>query len=159
MDTFAQVFFQLNQLEDASAFKNWLFRITGRQCADRYRKSARRRSLQEEFSHAIEDQSGHRARQGNERRTTTAEAAMSRALHEISPRDREVLILRHVNELSFEEIAETAQITVSASKMRLYRAEERLRRLLEPELGDGITGAHLALMIFFYWGVTFHRPA
>jgi hypothetical protein len=49
--------------------------------------------------------------------------------------DREVIGLRYLDELSFDEIAAVLVITLSAAKMRHLRALERLRGLLE-ELGD-----------------------
>jgi RNA polymerase sigma-70 factor (ECF subfamily) len=49
------------------------------------------------------------------------------AVGRLSEQDREVLILRHVGELSFQEIAKALGLGLSATKMRLYRAEERFR--------------------------------
>ena len=48
--------------------------------------------------------------------------------------DREVLGLRYLDQLAFDEIAMVLEIGLSAAKMRHYRALERLRGLLE-ELG------------------------
>ena|SRR5712691_611551 len=50
------------------------------------------------------------------------------AVHGLSPRDREVLLLREVSGLSYAEIAEVAGRSVDAVKQDLFRARERLRR-------------------------------
>jgi RNA polymerase sigma-70 factor (ECF subfamily) len=53
------------------------------------------------------------------------------ALQRLSPRDREVLVLRHLEQLSISEIAEVLGLRQSAVKMRHLRALERIRALLE----------------------------
>ena len=49
------------------------------------------------------------------------------ALNSLSDSDRNVLVMRHVGELSLRELSEALETGESATKMRLYRAEERLR--------------------------------
>ena len=46
---------------------------------------------------------------------------------------REAIVLRFYQDLSFEEIAAISDASVSAVKMRVYRAQERLRALMEKE--------------------------
>jgi RNA polymerase sigma factor (sigma-70 family) len=59
-------------------------------------------------------------------------------LERLAAEDRHILILRHVAELSFQELADSLGIGLSAAKMRLYRAEQRLRVLYEepPEVSE-----------------------
>jgi RNA polymerase sigma-70 factor (ECF subfamily) len=59
------------------------------------------------------------------------------ALGQLSPRDREVLVLRHLEQLSTKEIAAVLGITPGAVKTRHLRALERLRSLLGDDLGEG----------------------
>ena len=56
------------------------------------------------------------------------------AIERMDEADREVLGLRYLDRLAFDEIATVLEIGLSAAKMRHLRALERLRRLLE-ELG------------------------
>jgi RNA polymerase sigma-70 factor (ECF subfamily) len=53
------------------------------------------------------------------------------AIAELSPQDRQVLVLRHLEQLSMREIAEATGATEAAVKMRHLRALERLRRRLD----------------------------
>ncbi len=53
------------------------------------------------------------------------------ALQRLPPRDREVLVLRHLEHLSVKECAAALGITQGAAKVRHLRALERLRGLLE----------------------------
>src|SRR5262245_2077709 len=59
------------------------------------------------------------------------------ALQELSPNDREVLILRHLEHLSFTEVAEALDLGLGAVKMRHLRALQRLRELLDDWTEDG----------------------
>jgi RNA polymerase sigma-70 factor (ECF subfamily) len=60
---------------------------------------------------------------------------VQQALHQLSERDREVLVLRHLEELSVAETAEVLGIGLGAVKARHVRALERLRALLDNEPG------------------------
>jgi RNA polymerase sigma-70 factor (ECF subfamily) len=60
-----------------------------------------------------------------------------RAFRTLSARDREILTLRHFQELSYQEIADTLSIPIGTVMSRLFHARRRLREtlgdLLEPE--------------------------
>jgi RNA polymerase sigma-70 factor (ECF subfamily) len=53
------------------------------------------------------------------------------ALHDLSPRDQELIRLKHFEDLSYREIAERLGLTVTNVGVSLSRAENRLRRILE----------------------------
>jgi RNA polymerase sigma-70 factor (ECF subfamily) len=57
------------------------------------------------------------------------------ALQQLPERDREVLVLRHLEQLSTREVASVLGLSEGAVKMRLLRALERLRTLLD-DLGE-----------------------
>ena len=59
------------------------------------------------------------------------------ALGSASPRDREVLVMRHLEEMSAAEIAAALGITERAAKARHTRALERLRGLLGEDSSQG----------------------
>lgn len=52
------------------------------------------------------------------------------ALSQLSPLDREVLVLRAEGELSYEEIAATTGLTAEAARLRVHRARKRLREVI-----------------------------
>lgn len=54
------------------------------------------------------------------------------ALARLAPRDREVLVMRHLEQMPISEIAAVLGITEGSVKMRRLRAIERLRQLLGP---------------------------
>jgi RNA polymerase sigma-70 factor, ECF subfamily len=58
-----------------------------------------------------------------------------RALGQLDPGDREILVMRHLEQLQIGEIAAMLGISEGAVKMRRLRAAEQLRRLLEDRPG------------------------
>ena len=57
--------------------------------------------------------------------------ALERALLKLTAEQREVFVLKHYEELSYDEIARTTGATVASLKMRMHRAYDRLRELLK----------------------------
>jgi RNA polymerase sigma-70 factor (ECF subfamily) len=55
---------------------------------------------------------------------------IERALGELSPDQREAFLLKYVEELGYDEMSEITGVGVSALKMRVMRACDRLRTLL-----------------------------
>lgn len=72
--------------------------------------------------------------------TSPSKAAVRREQHEhlrrtlesMSPQDREILTLRHFEQLSLEEATHVLGITLAAGRRRYYRALERLQELVAP---------------------------
>jgi RNA polymerase sigma-70 factor (ECF subfamily) len=60
-------------------------------------------------------------------------AAVRSALSRLDPERRMILLLREVEELSYEEIAEITDVPVGTVRSRLARAREDLRRELSPK--------------------------
>jgi RNA polymerase sigma-70 factor (ECF subfamily) len=54
------------------------------------------------------------------------------AVEKLNPMDREILLLREFEELSYDEIAELLQLPLNTVRSRLFRAREALRELLKP---------------------------
>lgn len=59
---------------------------------------------------------------------------LRRAIEDLSPIYREVLLLRDVEELSIQETAEALELGVSAVKVRLHRARMMMQKMLAPQL-------------------------
>ena len=64
---------------------------------------------------------------------------LQRALEELDEIDREVLALRHFEDLSNQEVAETLGISQKAASMRYVRALERLKEMLGKDQGRRTT--------------------
>ncbi len=130
-DVFLRLFFNIDKFDGRASFKTWLFRIVANICASRYRSLRRiheqRQAWLEQFE-IIE--------QGNSPadKIDLEDAPLINALDILAAPDREILILRHISELSFKEISQALELNLSACKMRLYRAEQRLKAAIENQL-------------------------
>jgi RNA polymerase sigma-70 factor (ECF subfamily) len=60
-------------------------------------------------------------------------ARIQSAIDQLAPRDREIIVLRHLEELAFPEIAAVCGVTEAAVYSQYRRALERLHRLLHQE--------------------------
>ena len=61
---------------------------------------------------------------------------VQQALNRLPPDYREVIILKHIEGLDYQEIADALGVSVSALKVRAHRGREMLKKLLE---GMGVT--------------------
>lgn len=122
-DVFMKVFHALRGFERRSAFKTWLYRIIANVCSEYHSKRKRTAvSLQSLAEHLLTlEPSGPSNLEG------FSETTMGDALSRLKEDDAEIVLLRHVLGLSFDELADAMDLKVSAAKMRLYRAEERLK--------------------------------
>ena len=66
-----------------------------------------------------------------EMETAERRRALQRALLELTPEQREVFVLKHVEGLSYDEIAARVGTSVPSLKMRMHRAYDRLREQLK----------------------------
>lgn len=139
-EAFVKAWRALARFEGGSLFTTWLTRIAINQCRNEQRrrstlKHGRPLSLDapapgsEAPRSALLASSGPSALEG----LSTAELAQAAgaALARLETDDREVLLLRDVEGLSYEEVAEVLDIPVGTVRSRLHRARAELRRRLE----------------------------
>lgn len=134
-EVFLRVFRTIGGFRAQSSLRTWIFRIVVNQARNRQRWWRRRRR---DAQVPIEDH----IRNYGEFRTTSASdpvralaqkelaARLSRALSQLPFEQRTVIVLREVDGLSYDEIAEAAGLNVGTVKSRLARARESLRGAL-----------------------------
>jgi RNA polymerase sigma-70 factor, ECF subfamily len=126
-EAFVRAFDQLAQCREPDKFAGWLFLILRNRClAEQRRQKREGRSLKP----------GDEAVASGDRADGTAEqgdwtGALERALQFLTPEQREVFLLKHVEGLSYEESAQLTGASVASLKMRMHRAYDRLRELLK----------------------------
>ncbi|SFM39794.1 RNA polymerase sigma factor SigX [Halopseudomonas yangmingensis] len=112
----------LRNFEGKSRFKTWLYSITYNECITQYRKEKRKRRLLDALSLDPQEE----VVQPRES-IPAASKGLDALLVNVNPIDREILVLRFVAELEFQEIAEIMHLGLSATKMRYKRALDKLR--------------------------------
>jgi RNA polymerase sigma-70 factor, ECF subfamily len=118
----------ISTLDNPAAFRTWLFRTTRHRAIDFLRKRRRERELIEEAAVV--------AVAGSEPGEETSFAALDEtvwenALARIPPLQRELLLLRYRDELSYAEIALVVGCPIGTVRTRLHHAKRRLQELLK----------------------------
>ena len=120
----------LASYESATPFRTWLFAILVNRC--RTALLQRGRYLRRVVA---DDEVLARATSNDTGATTELRIEIDRAVAMLDPDQREAFLLKYVEQLSYEEIASATGVGVSALKMRVKRACERLQSLLN-EVND-----------------------
>lgn len=121
-EVMVKVFGYLPKFEERSMFKTWLMQITRNTCFTLQAKLKRQRELRDLLEH--EPLEHHHEQIGTD--AMDAETILSG----LNKQDREILVMRYIAELQFDEIADVCNISLSAAKMRFYRATEALKKKL-----------------------------
>ena len=125
-DAFVRAYRSLARCEDPVRFGAWLFRILVNRCRTHgARRGRRERTFVSDpmaMLHASQDHGEDAAAWREE---------IDAALAQLDATQREAFLLKHVEDLSYEEMTELTGVGVSALKMRVKRACSRLRELLQ----------------------------
>ena len=127
-DAFIRAFEQLRQCRDPDNFAGWFFLILRNRCLAERRRVARAGPGPEAVVVPAAEQADGPLVQEERRR------ALQQALLELTPEQREVFVLKHVEDLSYEEIAGRLGASIPSLKMRMHRAYDRLRERLKDVL-------------------------
>ncbi len=65
---------------------------------------------------------------------------LEQGLLQLAPEDRELITLKHLDGLSYEELAERLEVPIGTIMSRLYYARKKLRDQLSPSLMKGLSG-------------------
>lgn len=149
-----QAFRKIGTFRGESGFGTWLYRIVTNRCLDELRRRRRRgeqlvpvgswepsgeggdrRPGIDEWgaSQGRDDglQDGHAAGPEEAYERLEMQEVIRRALERLSEDHRTVIVLREIQGLSYEEIAEAMECSIGTVKSRLSRAREALRDVLE----------------------------
>ncbi|MDH4043129.1 MAG: RNA polymerase sigma factor [Gemmatimonadota bacterium] len=125
-ETFVRAYRSLGRCTDADRFGAWVFGILVNRCRTLGAQRARRERLQVADDAALLRAASHDDPVGRQ----ALRAAITAALGQLAPLLREAFLLRFVEELSYEEMADVTGASVSALKMRVLRARTEMQRLL-----------------------------
>lgn len=136
-EAFIKAWRSIGQYQFEASFSTWLFRLTSNVCIDHLRRKKRRQetSLTESFegSDEAEEFSLPDTAPLPEEQAIANETklALAQAMERLGPEHREILQLRVVEDLPYEQIAEILDIRVGTVKSRLARARLSLRKILK----------------------------
>ncbi len=138
-EAFLKAYNSLDSFRGDSKFSSWLYRIVSNVCLDFKRRQSRRPSS----SLTVEDDEGETLELDIADESQSPEAllerkltreAVRRGLQELPDEQRQILLLREIQGMSYEEIGEAMGLEEGTVKSRIFRARKKLCAFL---LQDG----------------------
>lgn len=130
-EAFIKAYNSLQSFRGDSKFSVWLYRIVSNVCLDFLRSKNRRPTV----SLSVEDDDGEDAQLDVADESQSPELLLDRkltrdsvrrGLDSLSPDYRQILLLREIQGLSYDEIAQALSLEVGTVKSRIFRARKRL---------------------------------
>lgn len=139
-DVFVRLWRHLDRIEDAGLLPAWLRRVAANAVIDHWRKEeARQRRMQVLREHPI---ARRVVRPSSRMETREAADAVRAAVEKLPAKLRSALLLRTVEGLSYEELADVLGVSVNAVRSRLFRARQEVLAILR----RSTAAEHLAAM-------------
>jgi len=138
-EVFLRIFRNLHRFRGQSSFYTWLYRITINVFFDHSKKRKRADARLIRLQSALVDASDQRPYSDDPFRATydaLTHQTFSAAIATLPELFRDVVAMREVDDLSYEEIALATGISIGTVRSRLSRARARLKELLRPSLTD-----------------------
>lgn len=141
-EVFLKAFRGIRGFRRGSSLKTWLYRIAIREALNRRRWWRRHQSRESSYDDtetrgsetlmAADEPSPYDRCAARETRE-----AVHRALARLPEAFRSAVVLRDIEDLSYEEVADVLEISIGTVKSRILRGRRALRELLEPERNHG----------------------
>jgi RNA polymerase sigma-70 factor, ECF subfamily len=137
-EVFLHAFKGIRGFRQGSSLKTWLYRISVRQALNHRRWCWRHHrqqvsiDVEEEGRSAALDLPGADASPFEQLETAEMQARVRHALDQVPTVFRSAVILRDLEGLSYEEVAEVLEVSVGTVKSRILRGRRLLREILDP---------------------------
>jgi RNA polymerase sigma-70 factor (ECF subfamily) len=130
----------ITSFRGGATFQTWLYRIATNICVDALRKRSRKNSRVSSLDNPLRAGESEMARDVADGardpqallEASELRAEVSRAIRQLSPKLRAVVVLFDLQGLTYEEIAHSLRLPLGTVKSRLFNARSRLRDLLTP---------------------------
>lgn len=125
-DVFVKVFRALKDFQHEALFSTWLYRVTANSCLNRIQKRKQEKSM----TSVLDDPEAHPDPAANPQRVLEEKQAkllVEKAIQDLPSDQRVILILRDIEGLSYEDIAESLGIELGTVRSRLHRARLQIK--------------------------------
>ena len=134
---FIKIFFSLAKFDTKRPFFPWLYRIAVNQCYDELRHIRRRKTYT--FSELnLEDYSSieklidkAEASKHSDEERSELQSLLEKILDQLPDHQREVIVLRDIEEIPYDELAGILKCTEQAARLKVFRARNRLKKILQ----------------------------
>ncbi|MFO0559704.1 MAG: sigma-70 family RNA polymerase sigma factor [Polyangiales bacterium] len=143
-EAFIRVFRHRAEFAGQASFSTWLYRIVVNLSIDLLRKRSPGKAI--EFDESVDTEGAPDElvprREGVDPFATLDRKrlieAMHKALEQLPPYHRAVILLRELEGLSYEEMAATLDVSKGTIMSRLFHARRKMQKLLKEQLGDEV---------------------
>lgn len=132
-ETFLRIFRKRNAYKNIAKFSTWIYTITGNLAKTELRRKKKRKLFSiSSLGYDEKDYELPDLRRGPEEKADSVvnEEIIQKAIDVLSPKFKEVIILRDIQELSYEEISKILKIPLGTVKSRVNRARLKLQEIL-----------------------------
>lgn len=138
-DVFLKAFRCIGSYKGESSFSTWIYRITKNHCIDMIRKQGKCRTISidetDEDERPVFEIAADRQTEPDANAVRNARiAAVRDAIDKLPPISRELIVMREINQMSYNEIGEALGLPEGTVKSRLSKARERLKKLLKKNI-------------------------
>jgi RNA polymerase sigma-70 factor (ECF subfamily) len=132
-DIFLRVYEKIDSFQADRSFEAWLLRVAKNLCIDRYRRTRGRREMESDVR--VDELPLADDRTPDAGRAADLKAVLFQSVDKLAERQKTIFLMRHVNQMGNEEIAQVLNISTGTVKSLHFKAIRRLRTLMEPHLG------------------------
>ena len=130
-----RIYTKINSYEQKASFKTWVQRIVSNVCIDKFRRAKPTVSIDEhnmifEAGNDVED----------EVLASYAAKEIREAIDKLPDHHRTVVVLRYMQDFSYNEIADSLDLPLNTVKSYLFRARQQLQSLLKDYQKGGVRG-------------------
>ncbi|GAK39604.1 sigma-70 family RNA polymerase sigma factor [Paenibacillus urinalis] len=129
-----RIYTKIDSYEEKAQFKTWVQRIVTNICIDKFRRTKPTVSI-DEHEMIFED----RQDVEHEVMLTYVTKDVQSAINQLSEHHRAVIVLRYLQDLSYNEIADCLDLPLNTVKSYLFRARQQLQNLLQEYQKGGVT--------------------
>ncbi len=126
-EAFIRAFRRLETFQSGRRFAPWMYRIAVNLCLD-YRQDRHVTTSLSDIDVPVQEPSPEAQAMQHE-----VQKQVQRAIMALPPKYRAVIVLRHMEDLSYEEIAAALDLPVNTVRTHLFRAREALRKALQAD--------------------------
>ena len=125
-EAFIKAFRKIKRFDTEKAFFPWFYKLMKNLCLDYLRKKKKRSEVPLEGTEAFQD----------ERQNAEIREALGKAIAKLPFEQREVIILRYFQQLSYRELSEMTGKPIGSVMSSLYYAKRKLKEIVAKHLGS-----------------------
>ena len=136
-ETFLRLYQKAGLYRPGNSFQGWLLQMAKNISIDHYRRNRKKKQEWETTTPVEEMPLAARPAGEGDSAAADLRQAFARSVDTLAERQKMVFIMRHYNELQFNEISEAMKISIGTAKSLHFKAVQNLRKRLAPVLGIG----------------------